>query len=278
MSSFCAPPTVWRMLIKEKLETWKVKLREATSAGEPLNPEVIDHIRKVWGLTVRDGYGQTETSAQIGNPPGQQLKVGSMGRPLPGFQIVLLDLNNCEADEGEICIRLDPRPVGVMAGYCTDDKTTQPFGELLYHTGDIASRDADGYLTFIGRTDDIFKSSDYRISPFELESALIKHPDVLECAVVPAPDPIRYTVPKAFIFLRSGVKPSREIALSIFEHIRTTLATYKRIRRIEFTELPKTISGKIRRVDLRRIEIVNSNSGIRPESEYRMDDFPELGQ
>jgi acetyl-CoA synthetase len=276
VTSFCAPPTVWRMLIKENLEAWKLKLREVGSAGEPLNPEVIDRVRESWGLTIRDGYGQTETTALIGNPPGQPLKVGSMGRPLPGYQIMLMDANDHEADEGEVCICLEPRPAGLMPGYYTENKTTQPIAGPFYRTGDIASRDNDGYLTFIGRTDDVFKSSDYRISPFELESALIKHPDVLECAVVPAPDPIRHAVPKAFILLRVGVEPSRQTALSIFEHIRTTLAGYKRVRRIEFVDLPKTISGKIRRVDLRRVESVHADSGTRSESEFRMDEFPEL--
>jgi acetyl-CoA synthetase len=277
VTSFCAPPTVWRMLIKENLESWKVKLRAAASAGEPLNPEVINRVREAWGLTIRDGYGQTETTAQIGNPPGQPLKVGSMGRPLPGYRIVLMDANNCEADEGEVSICLDPRPIGLMPGYYTDDGTIRPIAGPVYRTGDIASRDGDGFLTFIGRTDDVFKSSDYRISPFELESALIRHPDVLECAVVPAPDPIRLAVPKAYILLRGGVEPSRHVALSIFEHIRVVLAGYKRVRRIEFVDLPKTISGKIRRVELRRSESVHADSGTRPESEYRMDEFPELG-
>jgi acetyl-CoA synthetase len=278
VTSFCAPPTVWRMLIKENLDAWKMKLREVASAGEPLNPEVIERVRMAWGLMIRDGYGQTETTAMIGNPPGQPLKLGSMGRPLPGYRILLIDANEREADEGEVCICLDPHPMGLMPGYYTDNKTIQPITGPVYRTGDIAARDADGYLTFIGRTDDVFKSSDYRISPFELESALIKHPDVMECAVVPAPDPIRQAVPKAFVLLRVGVEPSREIALSIFEHIRITLAGYKRVRRIEFVDLPKTVSGKIRRVDLRRIESVHAVSGIRSESEYREDDFPELWQ
>jgi acetyl-CoA synthetase len=278
VTSFCAPPTVWRMLIKENLETWKMKLRKSASAGEPLNPEVIDRVRVAWGLTIRDGYGQTETTAMIGNPPGQLLKVGSMGRPLPGHRIVLMDTNDRDADEGEVCVPLDPRPVGLMPGYCTENKTTQPITGPVYRTGDIAARDAAGYLTFIARTDDVFKSSDYRISPFELESALIKHPYVLECAVVPAPDPIHHAVPKAFILLCGGVEPSREIALSIFEHIRTTLAGYKRVKRIEFVDLPKTISGKIRRLDLRRIESVHADSGTCSKSEYRVDEFPELQQ
>lgn len=276
VTTFCAPPTVWRLLIKENLENWKLSLREAASAGEPLNPEVIDRVRKAWGLTIRDGYGQTETTALIGNPPHQPLKVGSMGRPLPGYQVVLMDAGDREVEEGEICVSLDPRPTGLMPGYYTGNNTTEPIAGRVYRTGDIATRDADGYLTFIGRKDDVFKSSDYRISPFELESILVKHPDVLECAVVPSPDPIRHSVPKAFICLRNGVKPSREIALSIFEHIRGSLAGYKRVRRIEFVDLPKTISGKIRRADLRRIESVNSQTGMRPKAEYRMEEFTEL--
>jgi acetyl-CoA synthetase len=276
VTTFCAPPTVWRLLIKENLENWKMKLRVAASAGEPLNPEVIDRVRAAWGVTIRDGYGQTETTALAGNSPEQPVKVGSMGRPLPGYRIVLLDANDREVDEGEICVSLDPRPTGLMPGYYTENKTMQPIGGRIYRTGDIAARDAEGYLTFIGRTDDVFKSSDYRISPFELESALIKHPDVLECAVVPAPDPVRHTVPKAFICLRAGVEPSPEIARSVFEHIRANLAGYKRIRRIEFVDLPKTISGKIRRVDLRRIESANARAGARSSAEYRMDEFTEF--
>jgi acetyl-CoA synthetase len=255
-----------------------MKLRELASAGEPLNAEVIVRVREAWGLTIRDGYGQTETTAMVGNPPGQPVKVGSMGRPLPGYQIVLMDASDREAEEGEVCALLDPRPVGLMPGYYMENGTTQPIAGPVYRTGDMAARDADGYLTFIGRTDDVFKASDYRISPFELESALIKHPDVMECAVVPAPDPIRHAVPKAFILLRVGVEPSREIALSVFEHIRITLAGYKRVRRIEFVDLPKTISGKIRRVDLRLIESGHADRGTRSEAEFREDEFPELRQ
>lgn len=276
VTTFCAPPTVWRLLIKENLEQWKVKLRAATSAGEPLNPEVIERVRAAWGITIRDGYGQTETTAMIANTPGQPLKEGSMGRPLPGYRIVLLDFNDREADEGEVCVLLDPRPAGLMPGYFSENQTLRPIAERVYRTGDIAARDAEGYLTFVGRTDDVFKSSDYRISPFELESALIEHPDILECAVVPAPDPIRHSVPKAFIRLRAGVEPSREIALAIFGHIRAKLAAYKRVRRIEFTDLPKTISGKIRRVELRRQESANAAAGTPSTTEYRIEDFAEL--
>ena len=259
VTSLCAPPTVWRMLIQEDLAAWrdKLSLRELIGAGEPLNPEVIDQVRSAWGLTVRDGYGQTETTAQIGNAPGQPLKPGSMGRPLPGYRIALLDADGREADEGEICIDLSSayRPPGVMVGYQDSaEKTAEVMRDGWYHTGDVASRDADGYLTFIGRSDDVFKSSDYRISPFELESVLIEHPAVAEAAVVPSPDPVRLAVPKAFVMLRAGHAPNDVTAQSIFAFLRQRLAPYKRIRRIEFTELPKTISGKIRRVELRRQE------------------------
>lgn len=276
ITTFCAPPTVWRMLITEDLANWKVQLREVTSAGEPLNPEVIEQVRAAWGLTIRDGYGQTETTAQVGNPPGQPLKPGSMGRPLPGYRIVLLDVNDKEADEGELCLPLDPPPAGLTPGYQNDDGTMRPIAGMVYRTGDVVQRDAEGYLTFVGRADDVFKASDYRISPFEVESALIEHPDVVECAVVPSPDPIRHAVVKAFVVLRSGAGPSREIALSIFRHSRKVLAPYKRVRRLEFADLPKTISGKIRRVQLRTAEAERVAGGQRSQTEYCEEDFPEL--
>jgi acetyl-CoA synthetase len=225
-------------------------------AGEPLNPEVIEQVRRAWGLTLRDGYGQTETTAQVGNPPGAPLKPGSMGRPLPGYDVVLLNPATGEpADEGELCLRLDGplgRPVGLMVGYRDDPRLTEEaMRGNAYHTGDVASRDADGYLTYVGRADDVFKASDYRISPFELESVLIEHPAVAEAAVVPSPDPTRLAVPKAYVVLAAGYEPTAETAASVLAYAREHLAPYKRIRRIEFTELPKTISGKIRRVELR---------------------------
>ena len=276
VTTFCAPPTVWRILVTQQLADYKTKLREVVSAGEPLNPEIIDHVQGVWGLTVRDGYGQTESTAVAGTSPAQLVKPASLGRPLPGFELVLLDANDRETREGELCVTLDPRPLGLMPGYQEDDGTISPLEGKVHRTGDIMSRDADGYLTFVGRGDDVFKASDYRISPFELESALIEHPDVVECAVVPSPDPIRSALPKAFVILQSGVKPSREIALSIFQHVRKVLAPFNRIRRIEFSDLPKTISGKIRRVELRHREAANVQSGRRPEFEFREEDFPEL--
>jgi acetyl-CoA synthetase len=327
VTTFCAPPTVWRMLITESLSDWKVRLRELASAGEPLNPEVIEQVRNAWGLTIRDGYGQTETTAQVGNPPGQKLKVGAMGRPMPGYRIRLLNGENqgdikksrepgvpdtrgfrvagCEPDhaasgvhqeqkrtepkrdtsavwsaatekeEGELCLPLDPPPAALMPGYQGDDGKLLPLEGPVYRTGDVVQRDAEGYLTFVGRADDVFKASDYRISPFEVESALIEHPDVVECAVVPTPDPLRHALVKAFITLRAGCQPSRETALSIFQHSRKALAPYKRVRRLEFVDLPKTISGKIRRVQLRTAEAERAQNAQRQE-EFREEDFPEL--
>lgn len=275
ITTLCAPPTVWRMLIQEPLADYPVALREVLSAGEPLNPEVIERVQKAWKLTIRDGYGQTETTAQIGNSPGQPLKPGAMGRPLPGYPVVLLDPEGRVSNkEGEICLRLDGRPLGLTDGYADDDeKTSDAMRAGFYHTGDIASRDADGYLTFIGRTDDVFKASDYRLSPFELESVLIAHPAVAEAAVVPSPDPIRHAVPKAFVVLAPGFTPSRQTAADILTYARATLAPYKRIRRIEFTELPKTISGKIRRIELRLLEEKRRAAGEHVPMEFFEEDL-----
>jgi len=275
VTTFCAPPTVWRMLIQESLSAWPVRIRELISAGEPLNPEVIEQVRTAWGLTIRDGYGQTETTALIGNTPGQKLKAGSMGRPLPGYRVALLDANDTPRREGEICLTLEPRPTGLMQGYQSDDGGLRVHGDRVYRSGDVATVDDDGYLTYVGRADDVFKSSDYRISPFELESILIEHPAVAEAAVVPSPDPLRLAVPKAFLALAPGQKPDRDTALSIFRHCRSALAPFKRIRRLEFAELPKTISGKIRRVELRRAEAANLEAGKRAALEFWEDDFSD---
>jgi acetyl-CoA synthetase len=275
VTTLCAPPTVWRMLIQHPLGDYRVALREVVSAGEPLNPEVIDQVQKAWALTIRDGYGQTETTAQIGNSPGQALKLGSMGRPLPGYDVVLLDpQGHVSSNEGEICLRLDDRPLGLTDGYADDDvKTSDAMRDGCYHTGDIASRDNDGYFTFVGRADDVFKASDYRLSPFELESVLIEHPAVAEAAVVPSPDPQRLAVPKAFVTLAAGYNPSRELASEIITHCRNRVAPYKRIRRIEFAALPKTISGKIRRVELRQREAARRAAGDRSADEYFEEDL-----
>jgi acetyl-CoA synthetase len=276
VTSLCAPPTVWRMLIQADLKSWPVALRELVSAGEPLNPEVIERVRSAWGLTIRDGFGQTETTCLVGNPPGQPLKTGSMGRPMPGFEVVLLGGDEQPADEGEIAVVLAPGPVGVLRGYAGDEtRTAEAMRGGRYRTGDVAVRDADGYYTYVGRADDLFKASDYRISPFELESILIEHPAVAEAAVVPSPDPLRLAVPKCFVALRDGHHADRDLALSILRHARARLAPYKRIRRLEFVDLPKTISGKIRRVELRRKEETR-DLGARNTLEFWEEDLPEL--
>jgi acetyl-CoA synthetase len=277
VTTFCAPPTVWRLLIQQNLANWRMTLREATSAGEPLNPEVIERVRAAWGITVRDGFGQTETTAQIGNSPGLRIKPGSMGKPLPGCPIVLLDLQGKVAEEGEVCVDLAQQPLALMRGYFNDpERNTDAMGDGYYHTGDIASRDADGYLTYVGRMDDVFKSSGYRISPFELESVLIEHAAVSEAAIVPSPDPVRLCVPKAFVELVGGATPDSQTALSIFRHARTRLSPYKRIRRIQFASLPKTISGKIRRIELRQAEDERPPDRTRNELEFWEEDFPDL--
>jgi acetyl-CoA synthetase len=267
ITTICAPPTVWRMLVQEDLAAYRTSLRELASAGEPLNPEVIAEIRTAWGATIREGYGQTETTALIATSPGMEVKPGSMGRPMPGYAIALLN-------GGELCVETSPRPIGLMAGYGAADGTFRdPSQNGYYQTADIASCDADGYFTYVGRTDDVFKSSDYRVSPFELESALIEHAAVAEAAVVPTPDPRRGCVPKAFIVLAPGHEPSAETARDIFVFLRRNLAPYKRVRRIQFAELPKTISGKIRRAELRLTE--EARAAERAPLEFFEEDFPQ---
>ncbi|MFG6279077.1 AMP-binding protein [Microbacterium sp. 5K110] len=253
VTTFCAPPTVWRMLIQADLAGRRGALREVVSAGEPLNPEVIAHVQRAWGLDIRDGYGQTEMTAIVANTPGAALVPGSMGRPLPGCPVVIVDpLTGAHTDEGEICLDLSERPLNLMTGYVGDPaRNAEAFDGGLFHTGDVARRDETGSITYIGRTDDVFKSSDYKISPFELESVLIEHPAVVEAAVVPAPDDLRLSVPKAYVVLATGHEPGEEVALDILRFARASLAPFQRLRRIEFAELPKTISGKIRRVELR---------------------------
>jgi acetyl-CoA synthetase len=276
-TTFCAPPTVWRMLIQHDLGRWPVTLRETCSVGEPLNPEVIEQVRRSWGLTVRDGYGQTETTAQIGNTTALAVKPGSMGKPLPGYSIVLVDpATGRPASEGEICVDMSTRPIGVMTGYLNDpDKTARTFEGGYYHTGDIGYRDVDGYITYVGRTDDVFKSYDHRISPFELESLLLEHEAVVEAAVIPSPDPVGLVVPKAYIALRAGRQPSSETARSILTHARENLAPHQWIRLVEFADLPKTVSGKIRRAELRAQEQrrETGDGAARREYEYRAEEL-----
>lgn len=269
VNTLCAPPTVWRFLIQADLASYDVALRELISAGEPLNPEVIAQVEAAWGIKIRDGYGQTETTAQIGNTPGSDLVPGSMGRPLPGYTINLLDPDGEAGDEGEISIDLDARPVGLMVGYVDDDaKTAEVMEHNHYHTGDVASRDERGYITYVGRADDVFKASGYRISPFELESVLIEHPAVAEAAVVPSPDELRGNVPKAYVILTDGTEPSVDTAADILGFVRERVSGYKLIRRLEFADLPKTISGKIRRVELRGQEEARQGDGPRTDLEF----------
>ncbi|MGW0069425.1 AMP-binding enzyme, partial [Streptosporangium sandarakinum] len=227
--------------------------------------------------TLRDGFGQTETTLSVGNIPGMPVKPGSMGLPLPGVPVVLIDpVTGRPGDEGEICIDLGRRPVSLMTGYRGDDERhARATAGGHYHTGDVATRDADGYVFYVGRTDDVFKSSDYKISPFELESVLVEHPAVAEAAVVPAPDELRLAVPKAYVALAAGWEPDRGTALAILRHARERLPPYQRVRRLEFAELPKTVSGKIRRVELRGLEEEAVPGGGRP-AEWRDEDFPEL--
>ena len=277
VTTFCAPPTVWRMLINADLSAGPWNLRECIGAGEPLNPEVIDRVRKAWGITLRDGYGQTETTASVGNVPGAEVKPGSMGQFLPGVPVVLVDplTNERTTGEGEICLDLSQSPLSLMSGYQDDpEKNAKAMEGGFYHSGDVASMDEDGYITFVGRTDDVFKASDYKVSPFELESVLIEHPAVAEAAVVPAPDDVRLAIPKAYVALAPGHEPNADTAKSILKHARERLAPFQRVRRIEFYELPKTISGKIRRVELRERE--TEIAGNKPTTEWRDDDFPEI--
>lgn len=280
ITSLCAPPTVWRMLIQEDLASYRgrLNLRELVGAGEPLNPEIIEQIQHAWGLDLRDGFGQSETTALVGNTPGQRLKPGSMGRPLPGYRVTMLDPDGHPASEGEVALPLAERPLGLMLGYeDSPEKTDEVMRGGYYRTGDTAQIDADGYITFVGRADDVFKASDYRISPFELESALIEHPAVMEVAVVPSHDPVRLAVPKAFLILAHDQSGSAELAHDILAFAREHLAPYKRVRRIEFVvELPKTISGKIRRVELRQMENQRRQGDGRGEQEYFEEDFPQL--
>jgi len=267
VSSFCAPPTVWRMLIQADLTKLTRPPRELVGAGEALNPEVINRVRAAWGNTIRDGYGQTEMTCAVGNGPGQPVRLGAMGRPTPGYAVALLDpATGVPLDgpgEGELCLDLSVPTVALMRGYFGDEAlTAEACRDGYYHSGDIGSRDADGYITYVGRADDVFKASDYKISPFELESALMTHEAVAECAVVASPDPTRGNVPKAYVILARGVEPGPDAARAIFTHARGCLNGYQLVRILEFTEaLPRTVSAKIRRVELRDAEAGRVASG-----------------
>ncbi|MGH3562563.1 MAG: AMP-binding protein, partial [Mycobacterium sp.] len=275
VNTFCAPPTVWRMLIQADLGAKPERLREILAGGEPLNPDVIAAVQRAWGLTIRDGFGQTETTLLVGNLPGQPVKPGSMGRPAPGVPVVLVDpVTGQPADEGEICLDRNDNPVNLLTRYLDDPPRNDAVtAGGYYHTGDVARRDDDGYITYIGRIDDVFKSSDYKVSPFELESVLIEHPAVVEAAVVPQPDDTRLSVPKAYVSLAADWEANADTARVIMAYVRDRVAPYLKVRRVEFYELPKTISGKIRRVELRRREDAAHHAGSPITTEYRYEDL-----
>ncbi|MCJ1681152.1 AMP-binding protein [Streptomyces sp. APSN-46.1] len=271
VTTFCAPPTVWRMIVQQPIGRWKVSLREAVSAGEPLNSEVIEKIRRAWGVTIRDGYGQTEATGLIGNPPGRPVKAGAMGSPLPGYAVELISPEGEPAEEGEISIDVTDRPLGLMRGYADGEgQLVDPCAGARYRTGDFAQRDGDGYYTYVGRQDDVFKSSNYRISPFQLESTLLQHESVAEVVVVAAADEKRLAVPKAYVTLTAAAEASPETAKELFSFLSTRLAPYQRIRRIEFAELPKNSSGKIERSVLKAFELAPQ---ARRRSEFREEDL-----
>lgn len=258
VTTYCAPPTIYRFMIKEDMSKYNFSTLEyAVTAGEPLNPEVYNKFREFTGLTLREGFGQTETVVSIANFPWIKPKPGSMGKPSPIYDIMIMDKENKPADigeEGEITIRTgDKKPLGLSGGYYRNpQKTKEAWHDGYYHTGDTAWMDEEGYLWFVGRTDDIIKSSGYRIGPFEVESAVISHPSVLECAITGFPDPVRGQVVKATIVLTKNYEPSEELKKEIQNHVKKVTAPYKYPRVIEFMdELPKTISGKIRRVEIR---------------------------
>ena len=288
VTTLCAPPTAWRMFINLDMTHHDLSsIRQSMSAGEPLNPEVITRWKRHTGTEIRDYYGQTESTAMIGNPPWKQgkMRIGSFGFPSFMYDVVLLDGNGSPVTSpgqtGHIAVRLDRwRPIGLFVGYIDDlEKTRGVFGENYYYTGDRASFDKDGYWWFVGRADDVIRSSDYRIGPFDVENVLVEHPAVGEAAVVGAPDPKRYQIVKAYIILNKGYEPSWELALEVFRHTTENLARFKIPRIIEFvSELPKTISGKIRRGDLKESEKSRMRTDEGPRNnEFFYWDFPELG-
>ncbi|MFP4258902.1 MAG: acyl-CoA synthetase [Desulfovermiculus sp.] len=287
VTTFCAPPTAWRMFVGLDLSTFSFKaLRCSVSAGEPLNPEVIQQWKKHTGTEIRDFYGQTESTAMIGNPPWMEgkMRFGSFGYPSPMYDITLADDEGNEitdVDEvGHIVVRLDRwRAIGLFTEYIgSPEKMRDVFVNNFYYTGDRACFDRDGYWWFVGRADDVIKSSDFRVGPFEVESALVEHPAVAEAAVVGTPDPKRYQLVKAYVILSKDYEPSKELALELFQHTINILAKFKIPRIIEFVpEVPKTISGKIRRIELREHEVKKKEEGEkRSEFEYFYQDFPEL--
>ena len=258
VTSFCAPPTIYRFLIKEDLTKFNLSaLKYCVVAGEPLNPEVYRQFLEATGIQLMEGYGQTECTVALATYPWMSPKPGSMGKPSPGYRIDLVDEDGNPTEvgeEGQIVIYTDQNPpVGMFNGYYRDENLTRKvWHNDVYYTGDMAWRDEDGYFWFVGRADDVIKSSGYRIGPFEVESALMEHPAVLECAITAVPDPDRGQVVKATIVLAKNFQPGDELAKELQEHVKKVTAPYKYPRIVEFvTELPKTISGKIRRVQIR---------------------------
>ena len=258
LTSFCAPPTIYRFFIKEDLKKYDLSsLKHCSVAGEPLNPEIFDQFLKGTGIKLRECYGQTELTVSLCTWPWLEPKPGSMGKPAPGYCIDLLgeDGSSCKmGNEGEIVVRTDKRqPYGMFGGYYRDmELTSSVWHNDIYYTGDVAWKDEDGYYWFVGRNDDVIKSSGYRIGPFEVESALLEHPAVLECAITGIPDEERGTVVKATVVLAKNISACEELKKELQDHVKKTTAPYKYPRIVEFvSELPKTISGKIRRVEIR---------------------------
>ncbi len=286
VTSLCAPLSVLKLFTLEDLSQYKFYIREFLSAGEPLNPEVVKKIEEAFGVPVREGYGQTETTALIGNFKGVPRKEGSMGKPAPGYNIALLNEQLEEVkpgEDGQIAIEIYPVwPLGLTIGYDDQERNKQIFKGGWYLTGDSAYKDEDGYFYFIGRTDDVFKSLDYRISPFEVESELMESEAVMEAAVVPTEDDRGRIVPKAFIVLKPDYQPTRETALDIFRFIRDNMAPYKRPRSIEFlSEFPKTVSMKVMRRELRAYDRKLKEENRKGEFEFFEKDFAkelELGK
>ncbi|OGR12879.1 MAG: acetyl-CoA synthetase [Desulfobacterales bacterium RIFOXYA12_FULL_46_15] len=288
ITTFCAPPTAWKMFVNMNLDSFNLScIRQSVSAGEPLNASVIERWKKHTGTEIRDFYGQTETTAMIGNPPWMagRLKPGYFGFPSFMYDVALVDNEGNEIHNagqvGHIAVKLDQwRAKGLFLEYIgSPEKMSSVFVDHYYYTGDRASFDEEGYWRFEGRADDVIKSSDYRVGPFEVESALIEHPAVMEAAVVGAPDPNRYQLVKAYVILNSDYKASRALALELFKHTITILPKFKIPRIIEFVpEVPKTVSGKIRRIELRQLEASRQNSGAPDQkiNEYFYWDFQEL--
>ena len=274
ITTFCAPPTVLRMLIQEDLKSYHFSFRECVSAGEPLNPEVIEIWKEGTDILIRDGYGQTESTCIVANLPGSKVKFGSMGKPTFLYDVAIADGNGLElpvSEEGDICVRTDTgKPNGIFADYFGDpQKRESVFKHGLYYTGDKAYRDEDGYIWFVGRDDDVIKSSDYRIGPFEVESVLLEHEAVQESGVVGSPHLMKGFEVKAFVVLQTTYEPGKTLADEIFIYCRENMAPYKMPRIIEFvTELPKTISGKIRRVELRAQEAERKAKKMQPDLEF----------